>query len=149
MAIITDIQEDQTETKPSSSSAAEVTSFRASFDRSNPLGFLEKVFDFIAEESNFLDKDTAQKEIATVVRAAKQRKEKSKAEEKVKEEPRDVKKEEPKKVEVKKEKKSPIEVEKKEAESGLKGKDYLLLCIWFKLIFVSSCFYILQLIPVD
>lgn len=39
MAIITNIHEDQTEIKPSSSSAAEVTSFRTSFDRSNPLEF--------------------------------------------------------------------------------------------------------------
>lgn len=71
MAIITDIQEDQKERKPSSSSAAEGTSFGESFDRSNPLGFLEKVFDFIAQESNFLENDTSEKEIFTVVRAAK------------------------------------------------------------------------------
>lgn len=62
MAIISEMQEE----KPS-------LPFKASFDPSNPLGFLEKVLDFIGKESNFLMKDTAEKEISTAVKAAKER----------------------------------------------------------------------------
>uniref|UniRef100_A0A1J3ICV9 Protein BOBBER 2 n=1 Tax=Noccaea caerulescens TaxID=107243 RepID=A0A1J3ICV9_NOCCA len=62
MAIISEMQEE----KPS-------LPFKASFDPSNPLGFLEKVLDFIGKESNFLMKDTAEKEISTAVKAAKEK----------------------------------------------------------------------------
>ncbi|EOA28575.1 hypothetical protein CARUB_v10024793mg [Capsella rubella] len=47
--------------------------FNTSFDPTNPLGFLEKAFDFIGKESNFLRKDKAEKEIITAVMAAKER----------------------------------------------------------------------------
>ncbi|CAG7884535.1 unnamed protein product [Brassica rapa] len=47
--------------------------FNASFDPSNPLGLLDKVLDFIGKESYFLLKDTADKEIASAVTAAKKR----------------------------------------------------------------------------
>ncbi|KAJ4913524.1 Protein BOBBER 2 [Raphanus sativus] len=63
MAIISDMQE---ETRPS-------VPFNASLDPSNPLGFLEKVIDFIGKESDFLLKDSAEKEIATAVTVAKKR----------------------------------------------------------------------------
>ncbi|CAA7050197.1 unnamed protein product [Microthlaspi erraticum] len=62
MAIISEMQEE----KPS-------LPFKASFEPSNPLGFLEKVLDFIGKESDFLMKDTAEKEISTVVKAAKEK----------------------------------------------------------------------------
>lgn len=47
--------------------------FRATFDPSNPLGFLEKVFDFLGEQSDFLKKVSAEEEIAAAVRAAKEK----------------------------------------------------------------------------
>ncbi|WZZ32057.1 hypothetical protein YC2023_015458 [Brassica napus] len=43
------------------------------FDSSNPLGFLEKVFDFLAQQSDFLNKPSAEAEIAAAVRAAKEK----------------------------------------------------------------------------
>ncbi|CAH8263863.1 unnamed protein product [Arabidopsis lyrata] len=52
---------------------SEMEPFSASFDSSNPLGFLEKVLDFIGKESNFLRKDTAEKEITDAVTAVKER----------------------------------------------------------------------------
>ncbi|KFK29309.1 hypothetical protein AALP_AA7G116200 [Arabis alpina] len=63
MAIISEMQEERPSTVP----------FKASFDSSNPLGFLEKALDFVGKESNFLMKDTAEKEIAAAVMAAKER----------------------------------------------------------------------------
>ncbi|CAL9234490.1 unnamed protein product [Arabidopsis halleri] len=47
--------------------------FNSSFDLSDPLGFLDKVLDFIGKESNFLRRDTTEKEIITAVTAAKER----------------------------------------------------------------------------
>ncbi|KAG7593136.1 CS domain [Arabidopsis thaliana x Arabidopsis arenosa] len=63
MAILSEMVEERPSTLP----------FTASFDSSNPLGFLEKVLDFIGKESNFLWKDTAEKEITTAVKATKER----------------------------------------------------------------------------
>ncbi|KAG7545909.1 HSP20-like chaperone [Arabidopsis suecica] len=63
MAIISEMDE----ARPS------MVPFSASFDPSNPLGFLEKVLDVIGKESNFLRKETAEKEIVAAVRAAKDR----------------------------------------------------------------------------
>ncbi|XP_062120139.1 protein BOBBER 1 [Humulus lupulus] len=145
MAIISDFEEEQKEPKPksnpkpsappssspsSSSSFAATASFSASLDPTNPLGFLEKVFDFVAQQSDFLDKVSAEKEILSVARVAKERKEKEneskkrkveEKEKKVSEVPKNVT-EVPKNVtEPKKaEEKSPMEVEKKE-ESGARA----------------------------
>ncbi|CAH8348103.1 unnamed protein product [Eruca vesicaria subsp. sativa] len=47
--------------------------FNASLDPSNPLGLLERVLEFIGKESEFLSKDTAEKEIATAVTASMKR----------------------------------------------------------------------------
>ena len=44
----------------------------ATFDSSNPLGFLGKVFDFLAQQSDFLNKPSAESEISAAVRAAKE-----------------------------------------------------------------------------
>ncbi|XP_010478153.1 PREDICTED: protein BOBBER 2-like [Camelina sativa] len=66
MAIISEMVEDRPSLLP----------FAASFDPSNPLGFIEKVLDFIGRESNFLKKDSAEKEIATAVTEQKKKMEK-------------------------------------------------------------------------
>lgn len=85
MAIISDFEEEQKETKPSTSSTSSTTtkkktvSFSASLDPSSPLGFVEKVLDFLGEESDFLERDTAEKEIAAAVKAAKEKRKKRKA----------------------------------------------------------------------
>ncbi|XP_010113091.2 protein BOBBER 2, partial [Morus notabilis] len=148
MAIISDFEEDQKEMKPSPSpsSSAVTASFTATFDPSNPLGFLEKAVDFVAHQSDFLEKVTAEKEILSVVRAAKARKALEKKKIKIEEETKNIKiEEEAKKVkieeveekkpkvsqvpkkEVKKEEgKSPIEVDKE--GNGALGTD-LSLCI--------------------
>ncbi|KAK8537189.1 hypothetical protein V6N13_042137 [Hibiscus sabdariffa] len=123
MAIISDYQEEEPK-KPSASSslAAKPVSFTASLDPANPVGFLEKVFDFIAKESDFLVKENADKEVAAIVRVAKEKsKKKAEAEAQKVENKKKEEKETKKVVE-----KEAMEVDKKEdvkdeeAGSGLK-----------------------------
>ncbi|TYI52925.1 hypothetical protein E1A91_D12G283200v1 [Gossypium mustelinum] len=118
MAIISEFQEDEAKKpSPSSSPASKPLLFSATLDPSNPVLFLEKVFDFIGKESDFLVKENADKEIAAIVRAAKE-KSKKKAEEvarKVETKNRKVKEEKEIKKEVKKE---AMEVNKKEETSS-------------------------------
>ncbi|KAL0728872.1 hypothetical protein Bca4012_024965 [Brassica carinata] len=66
MAIISEVEEE-------SSSRPLILPFRATFDSSNPLGFLEKVFDFLSQQSDFLKKPSAEAEISAAVRAAKEK----------------------------------------------------------------------------
>ncbi|KAG2299234.1 hypothetical protein Bca4012_010800 [Brassica carinata] len=66
MAIISELEEE-------SSSRPSMLPFRATFDSSNPLGFLQKVFDFLGEQSDYLKKPSAEEEIAAAVRAAKEK----------------------------------------------------------------------------
>lgn len=88
MAIISDFQEDDhSKSEPSSSQQqSSSSSFTATFDRSNPLAFLERVFDFISQESDFLATDTAEKEIASLVRAVREKRKKKREELKASEE---------------------------------------------------------------
>ncbi|KAF8042862.1 hypothetical protein BT93_A1248 [Corymbia citriodora subsp. variegata] len=97
MAIISDYQEEEEQRpseakkpKPSASAAASsaassssssfpAAEFSARFDPSSPLGFIEKVFEFVAERSDFLAQETAERDVAAVVRAAGE-KQKQKAE---------------------------------------------------------------------
>lgn len=126
MAIISDFQEEQDNTKPSPSSAR-TASFSASLDPSRPLGFLEKVFDFLGEESEFLERDTAEDEIVAAVKVAKEKRMKrKKAEAEAEAEKKAAMEAEKKKKEevVKEEKVEAMEVEKTEEEkSGLRGTD--------------------------
>ncbi|KAE8717475.1 Nuclear migration protein nudC [Hibiscus syriacus] len=109
MAIISDFQEEEAKTSTSSSPPAKAVTFNASLDPSDPVGFLDKVFDFLAKESDFLRKENVDKEIAAIVRVAKE-KDKKKAEEVApKVERKEVKEE------VKRE---PTKVDKKEEESS-------------------------------
>ncbi|KAG6579322.1 Protein BOBBER 1 [Cucurbita argyrosperma subsp. argyrosperma] len=141
MAIISDYEEKEEISKPkrpfsssspSSSSSAKPSQFNADFDPSNPLGFLEKVFDFLAKESDFLSRDRAEKEIETVVRRAVEKRKKheeslehkGKAEKRIKEEVRSVKqevkavKEEPKTVASPPEEKVGVKLEGNSEENG-------------------------------
>lgn len=124
MAIISDFQEEQDNTKPSPSSAR-TASFSASLDPSRPLGFLEKVFDFLGEESEFLERDTAEDEIVAAVKVAKEKRMKRKKAEAEAEKKAAMEAEKKKKEEVVKEEKvEAMEVEKTEEEkSGLRGTD--------------------------
>ncbi|KAF4380406.1 hypothetical protein F8388_024699 [Cannabis sativa] len=136
MAIISEFEEEHKETKPKpnpnlkpsaspSSSSSPTASFTATLNPSNPLGFLDKVFEFVAQHSDFLDKVTAEKEILSVARVAKEKEKESKRrkveeveEKKVSVVPENVIKV-PKKEE-EEEEKSPVKVENKE-ESGLRA----------------------------
>nr|AAM65278.1 unknown [Arabidopsis thaliana] len=129
MAIISEVEEE------SSSSRPMIFPFRATLSSANPLGFLEKVFDFLGEQSDFLKKPSAEDEIVVAVRAAKEKlkkAEKKKAEkESVKPVEKKAEKEIVKLVEKKVEKESvkptmaassaePIEVEKPKDEEEKK-----------------------------
>ncbi|CAN1751125.1 Protein BOBBER 1 [Linum perenne] len=120
MALISEYEEEDSGPKTTSASAsAPPSTFTAPFDPSNPLGIVEKLFDFMAAESDFLSKDAAEKEIAAVVRAAKEKRSK-----KLKREKEAAEKEAAAKVEAKRlkeEEKKPVvkEAEKKE-ESGVR-----------------------------
>ena len=146
MAIISDFDEDEhkeTHSKPlpsqspSPSSSSSSSSFSASFDPSNPVAFLERVFDFVSQESDFFGGDAADKEIASLVRAAKEKRkkkaeevkaaeaeEKKKAEKRLKEE-RKKKAEELKAAEAeeKKEHKAAAEDTKKEESGAARGNN--------------------------
>ncbi|XP_020207958.2 protein BOBBER 2 [Cajanus cajan] len=56
----------------SPSSQPQTLSFSAKFDPSNPLEFLSKAFKLVAQRSNFLEKNTAEKEIVLAARTAKE-----------------------------------------------------------------------------
>lgn len=87
MAIISDFQDEDQTNKPTSSSQPKPSKpipFASTFDSSNPNAFLEKVFDFVAKESDFLDKDFSEKEVVSAFRAAKVKKAKIVAAEKAK-----------------------------------------------------------------
>ncbi|CAI0449944.1 unnamed protein product, partial [Linum tenue] len=76
MALISEYEEEESGTKPSSSAAsppAQPSTFTAPFDPSNPLGIVEKLFDFLAAECDYLSKDAAEKEIAAAAKAAKEK----------------------------------------------------------------------------
>ncbi|EYU25221.1 hypothetical protein ABFS82_06G021900 [Erythranthe guttata] len=76
MAILSDYEEQQYQKKPPSKP------FNASFDPSNPLGFLEKVFEFVAKESDLFKSDSLVNDVTAVLRMVK---DKVAAEEKKKE----------------------------------------------------------------
>ena len=86
MAIISDYEEDQTDTKPSSSSHAppKTSTFTATFDPQNPIRIVEGVLDFVGKESDFLEKETAEKEIFSVVKKAIEEAKRKKAAEEAK-----------------------------------------------------------------
>ncbi|GLT63647.1 hypothetical protein SLA2020_361950 [Shorea laevis] len=124
MAIISEYEEEEAKPSTSSPPPPKTVSFTGSLDPSNPAGFLEKVFDFIAKESDFLGKATAEKEVAALVKAAKEKSKKkveggaSKTELK-----KEVKEEKETKKEVKEtkteEKQEPMDIDKKE-ETGFR-----------------------------
>lgn len=99
MAIISDFHGDdqnqsRSETEASTPQSSS-PSFSATFDRTNPVAFLDRVFQFISEESDFLATEAAEKEITSLVREKRKKKreeevkaseEREKAEKRLKEE---------------------------------------------------------------
>ncbi|KAL7106925.1 hypothetical protein ACP275_06G022500 [Erythranthe tilingii] len=67
MAILSDYEE-QYQKKPSPSPSK---TFNGSFDPSNPLGFLEKVFEFVAKESDLFKSDSLVNDVTAVLRMVK------------------------------------------------------------------------------
>ncbi|KAI3471214.1 hypothetical protein Pfo_027877 [Paulownia fortunei] len=138
MAILSEYEEED-QKKPTSSASSARKPFNAALDPSDPLGFLEKVFEFVAKESDLFKSDYLVKDVNAVVRMVKDKVEaeekrtkevkiegSGKAEKKIKEEvaPPSVKKEEVKKEEVVKEEKesgSKVEEEKNGRRAPNKG----------------------------
>ncbi|KAF5732422.1 putative nuclear movement protein nudc [Tripterygium wilfordii] len=123
MAIISDIEEERNDKRPSSSSSSSSSlsqpkAFSATLDPANPMGFVEKAVEFLAKESDFLGRESAEREIASVVKAAKEKVAKRK---KADEEARMAAEKKLKEEEVKGEKKveiqaQPVEVDNDKAE---------------------------------
>ncbi|KZV17189.1 salt tolerance protein 5-like protein [Dorcoceras hygrometricum] len=67
MAILSEFEEEK-HSKPTTSAATQTRPFNAAFDPSNPLGFLEKVFEFVAKESDFFKSDSLVSDVNAVVR---------------------------------------------------------------------------------
>ncbi|KAK4485350.1 hypothetical protein RD792_007988 [Penstemon davidsonii] len=129
MAILSDYDEEE-QKKPASSTSSLKKQFKAAFDPSNPLGFLEQVFDFVAKESDLFKSDSLVNDVNAVVRMVKdkvqadekKRKEvkfdaNGKVEKKIKEEALQVKKEEAPPQEIKEE----VKESEDKAEEDKKG----------------------------
>ena len=128
MAIISDYEEDQTDTKPlpsSSRTPPKTSTFTATFDPQNPMRIVEGVLDFLGKESDFLEKETAEKEIFAVVKKAVEEAKRKKAAEEAKvkaAEEAEVKAQSKRlKVEKEKEKKEKMD-ENENKEESAKGK---------------------------
>lgn len=78
MAIISDFNEEEQKpthsSPPQPQSSSSSSSFSATFDRSNPIAFLERVFEFVSEQSDFLATQSAEKELVSLVHAAGKKK---------------------------------------------------------------------------
>ncbi|OMP02218.1 HSP20-like chaperone [Corchorus olitorius] len=69
MAIISEYQEEEPKPSTSSTPPTKPVPFNATLNPSNPVGFLEQVFDFVAKETDFLGKENVDEKIAAVVMA--------------------------------------------------------------------------------
>ncbi|KAL0304402.1 UNVERIFIED_CONTAM: protein BOBBER 1 [Sesamum radiatum] len=70
MAILSDYEEEDHK-EPSSSAAPARKPFNSALDPSDPLGFLEKVFEFVAKESDLFKSDSLVADVNAVVRMVK------------------------------------------------------------------------------
>ncbi|KAF7148609.1 hypothetical protein RHSIM_Rhsim03G0208100 [Rhododendron simsii] len=71
MAILSEYEEDRKPTNPSSSSTGKP--FNAVLDPSNPLAFLETVFDFVSRESDLFKSDYGVRDVTDLVRRVKEK----------------------------------------------------------------------------
>ncbi|XP_052187690.1 protein BOBBER 1-like [Diospyros lotus] len=91
MAVLSDYEEPEDQQKPSNSSSSSTTKqFTAELDPSQPLGFLERVFEFVSRESDLFKSESVIRDVNALVRGVKdkvdaaERKEKEKEKEKEK-----------------------------------------------------------------
>lgn len=70
MAILSEYEEGQKPTNPSTSTGKP---FNAVLDPSNPLGFLETVFDFVSRESDLFKSDYGVRDVTDLVRRVKEK----------------------------------------------------------------------------
>ncbi|KAL8519488.1 hypothetical protein ACS0TY_010427 [Phlomoides rotata] len=70
MAILSDYEEVE-QNKSASSSTSTKKQFNAALDPSNPIGFLEEVFEFVAKESDLFKSDSLLNDVNAVVRMVK------------------------------------------------------------------------------
>ncbi|KAL6500948.1 hypothetical protein OROHE_025145 [Orobanche hederae] len=70
MAILAEYKEED-QKKPTTSAAPPRKPFNASLDPSDPLGFLEKAFEFVARESDLFKSDSLMNDVNAVVRMVK------------------------------------------------------------------------------
>ncbi|GFP91300.1 protein bobber 1 [Phtheirospermum japonicum] len=138
MAILSDYEEEDHK-KPTTSAPPARKPFTAALYPSDPLGFLEKVFEFVARESDLFKSDSLMNDINAVVRMVKDKVEtedkrrkdvkiegNGKAEKKIKEEvaaAAPVKKEEARKAPVKKEEAKKAPVKKEELKEEVKDSE--------------------------
>ncbi|CAM8887871.1 hypothetical protein QQ045_026849 [Rhodiola kirilowii] len=76
MAILSDYEEDSmppTVDAKQPASTSSVFPFSATFNSSDPLGFLDNVFSFVAQQSDFLSTEDAEKDVIALLRAVKAR----------------------------------------------------------------------------
>ncbi|KAG5229572.1 protein BOBBER [Salix suchowensis] len=127
MAIISDFEEDQTDKKPpppppasSSHTPPKTSTFTAAFDPQNPIKIVEGVIDFLGKESDFLEKERAEKEILAVVKKAveEQKRKKAAAEAKAKAKAESERSKVEKEKEKEKAKKEKMDENEKEEESA-------------------------------
>lgn len=76
MAILSDYEEEPQRQPPKA--------FNGSLDPSNPLGFLQSVFEFVSSESDFFTKDSSEKEILTLVKKVREKKQREELDKKKK-----------------------------------------------------------------
>ncbi|XP_073131528.1 protein BOBBER 1-like [Henckelia pumila] len=70
MAILSDYEEDN-QKKPATSAVPARKQFNAALDPSDPIGFLEKVFEFVARESDLFKSDSLVSDVNAVLRMVK------------------------------------------------------------------------------
>ncbi|XP_051122860.1 protein BOBBER 2 [Andrographis paniculata] len=70
MAILSEYKEED-QKKPTASTSSTTKTFSAALDPSDPLGFLEKVFEFVAKETDLFKSDNLVKDVNAVVRVVK------------------------------------------------------------------------------
>ncbi|KAG5035542.1 hypothetical protein JHK87_010452 [Glycine soja] len=58
---------------PQPQSSSSLSSFSATFDRSNHIAFLERVFEFFSEHNNFLETESAEKVIVSLLQAVEEK----------------------------------------------------------------------------
>ncbi|GMH08899.1 hypothetical protein Nepgr_010739 [Nepenthes gracilis] len=74
MAILSDYEEEQSQPQPQQQQQQrQNSSFHATLDPSNPLGFIQAAFEYVSTESDFFKRETSEKEVVALVRSVRTR----------------------------------------------------------------------------